>query len=75
MSLAHHPPSPIRVLIADDSAVMRTTLAHMLEASAQIRVCGTAPQWPNGQEIVEKTKLLQPDEFRKNWGVGKSSTL
>jgi hypothetical protein len=26
MSLAHHPPWPIRVLIADDSAVMRTTL-------------------------------------------------
>ena len=54
-----HPPAPpIRVLIADDSAVMRTTLAHMLEASPLIRVCGTAR---TGQEVVEKTKLLQPD--------------
>jgi two-component system, chemotaxis family, protein-glutamate methylesterase/glutaminase len=57
MGLAHEP-QPIRVLIADDSAVMRTTLAHMLEASPLIRVCGTAR---NGQEVVEKTKLLQPD--------------
>ena len=58
MSFPHAPRPLIRVLIADDSAVMRTTLAHMLEASPQIRVCGTAR---NGQEVVEKTKLLQPD--------------
>lgn len=51
-------PAPIRVLIADDSAVMRTALSRMLDASPQIRVCGTAR---NGQEVLEKTKLLQPD--------------
>ncbi len=33
MSLTHQPLPPIRVLIADDSAVMRTTLARMLEAN------------------------------------------
>ncbi len=66
MSLAHRPPSPIRVLIADDRAVMRTTLAHMLEASSQIRVCGTAR---NGQEVVEKTKLLQPDVITLDVGM------
>ena len=58
MSLLHELPAPIRVLIADDSAVMRTALSRMLDASPQIRVCGTAR---NGQEVVEKTKLLQPD--------------
>jgi len=58
VSLTHQPLPPIRVLIADDSAVMRTTLARMLEANPLIRVCGTAR---NGQEVVEKTKLLQPD--------------
>jgi two-component system chemotaxis response regulator CheB len=58
MSLTHESLPPIRVLIADDNAVMRTTLAHMLKASPQIRVCGTAR---NGQEVVEKTKLLQPE--------------
>jgi two-component system, chemotaxis family, protein-glutamate methylesterase/glutaminase len=58
MSLTTELPAPIRVLIADDSAVMRTALSRMLDASPQIRVCGTAR---NGQEVVEKTKLLQPD--------------
>src|SRR5258708_17121305 len=58
MSLTHELPPPIRVLIADDSAVMRTALSRMLDANPQIRVCGTAR---NGQEAVEKTKLLQPD--------------
>lgn len=58
MSLTHDLPAPIRVLIADDSAVMRTALSRMLDNSPQIRVCGTAR---NGQEVVEKTKLLQPD--------------
>ena len=48
----------VRVLIADDSTVMRTALVRMLESSPIIRVCGTAR---NGVEAVEKTKLLQPD--------------
>ncbi len=58
MSLSTEMPPPIRVLIADDSAVMRTALSRLLDASPQIRVCGTAR---NGQEVIEKTKLLQPD--------------
>lgn len=48
----------VRVLIADDSTVMRTALIRMLESSPIIRVCGTAR---NGAEAVEKTKLLKPD--------------
>jgi two-component system chemotaxis response regulator CheB len=48
----------IRVLIADDSAVMRTALSRMIESSPTVRVCGTAR---NGLETVEKIKLLKPD--------------
>jgi len=48
----------VRVLIADDSTVMRTALVRMLESSPIIRVCGTAR---NGVEAVQKTKILQPD--------------
>lgn len=51
-------PSEIRVLVADDSAVMRTALSRMLESNPMVRVCGTAK---NGLETVEKTKLLRPD--------------
>ena len=50
--------SEIRVLVADDSAVMRTALSRMLESCPMVRVCGTAK---NGLETVEKTKLLRPD--------------
>ena len=48
----------IRVLVADDSATMRSTLSRMLEASPRIQVCGTAR---DGVETVEKNKLLMPD--------------
>ena len=47
----------IRVLVADDSAVMRTALSRMLESNPRVRVCGTAK---NGLETVEKAKLLKP---------------
>lgn len=58
MSLVHEPLTPIRVLIGDDSAVMRGELTRMLDSSPQMRVCGSAR---NGEEVVEKAKLLQPD--------------
>lgn len=48
----------IRVLVADDSAVMRTALSSMLQSSPLVRVCGTAR---DGVETVEKAKLLRPD--------------
>ena len=58
MSLPLDRPEPIRVLVADDSAIMRTALSRMLGTSPQIRVCGTAR---NGQEVLEKAKLMRPD--------------
>jgi chemotaxis response regulator CheB len=38
----------VRVLIAEDSTVVRTALVRMLESSLIIRVCGTAR---NGVEL------------------------
>ena len=58
MNLLHQSLPPIRVLIADDSAMMRNELTRMLDSSPLMRVCGTAR---DGPEVVEKTKLLQPD--------------
>lgn len=48
----------IRVLVADDSAVMRTAISRMLQSSPRVRVCGTAK---NGVETVERAKQLKPD--------------
>jgi two-component system, chemotaxis family, protein-glutamate methylesterase/glutaminase len=49
---------PIRVLIADDSAVARTALSRMLESAPSVQVCGTAR---NGLEALEKVRQLRPD--------------
>jgi two-component system, chemotaxis family, protein-glutamate methylesterase/glutaminase len=51
-------PPEIRVLVADDSAVMRTALSRILDSGHNMRVCGTAR---NGLEALEKTRLLKPD--------------
>lgn len=49
---------PIRVLIADDSAVARTALSRMLESEPSLEICGTAR---NGLEALEKVRQLRPD--------------
>jgi two-component system, chemotaxis family, protein-glutamate methylesterase/glutaminase len=48
----------IRVLVADDSAFMRTALTRMIESDPGMRVVGTAQ---TGEEALEKTASLQPD--------------
>jgi two-component system, chemotaxis family, protein-glutamate methylesterase/glutaminase len=45
----------IRVLIADDSAVMRAALSRIVESSPSLQVCGTAR---HGLETLEK---IRPD--------------
>lgn len=49
---------PVRVLIADDSAVMRECLRRIVESHASLEVCGTAN---NGLEALEKARQLDPD--------------
>ena len=50
--------SKVRVLVADDSAFMRTALTRMIESDPSLRVVGTAQ---TGLEALEEIKTLQPD--------------
>lgn len=47
-----------RILIADDSSIVRRILSMFLETRKNIEVCGEAA---NGTEAIEKAKLLNPD--------------
>ncbi|HWQ14288.1 MAG TPA: chemotaxis-specific protein-glutamate methyltransferase CheB [Roseiflexaceae bacterium] len=49
---------PIRVLVVDDSALMRRMIITMLEQDPAIRVVGQAA---NGREAIAKVEELQPD--------------
>ncbi len=49
---------PIRVLIADDSAVMRAALSRVVESAPTLQVCGTAR---HGLEALDKIRQLRPD--------------
>lgn len=48
----------IKVLVVDDSAVVRQHLKHMYEADGRMKVCGLAV---NGKEAVDMASLLKPD--------------
>lgn len=50
--------APIRILIADDHAVIRSGLRLLLESRPDFQVVGDAG---TGQETVEQTLRLQPD--------------
>ena len=50
--------APIRILIADDSDIMRDSLRRLLESEDQWEVCEEAC---NGQEVVEKVQRNAPD--------------
>ncbi|RLF04301.1 MAG: chemotaxis response regulator protein-glutamate methylesterase [Thermoprotei archaeon] len=58
MSFIRKLQSKIRVLIVDDSALVRKILRTMLAADPEIEIVGTAQ---NGKEAVEKTLMLKPD--------------
>ena len=47
-----------RILIADDSRIVRRILSMFLQTRKNIDVCGEAA---NGTEAIEKAKLLHPD--------------
>jgi two-component system chemotaxis response regulator CheB len=49
---------PIKVLVVDDSPLIRQVLCHMLEEEPEIVVAGTAL---NGKEALEKIAVLKPD--------------
>src|SRR4051812_47187934 len=49
---------PIRVIIVDDSALMRRVITSLLEQDPAIRVVGTAR---NGREAIDLVQQLRPD--------------
>lgn len=49
---------PIRVVVVDDSAVMRRFITDMLQRDPAIQVVGTAS---NGREAIEVVQQLRPD--------------
>jgi DNA-binding NarL/FixJ family response regulator len=49
---------PIRILIADDHAMLRDALTSMMSVHEDIEVIGSAG---NGREAVELVRQLQPD--------------
>jgi two-component system chemotaxis response regulator CheB len=50
-------PKLTRVLVADDSAFMRTAITRMIESDPDLRVIATAQ---TGQEALDKVKTLKP---------------
>jgi two-component system, chemotaxis family, protein-glutamate methylesterase/glutaminase len=50
--------SRIRVVVADDSAFMRTAITRMIESDAELRVVASAR---NGREALEKIAQFDPD--------------
>lgn len=54
----HRRDSPIRVLVADDSVVVRRLLSDALNQAPDIEVVGTAP---DGRIALQKLTQLQPD--------------
>ena len=58
MSPETNNPKMIRVLVADDSAFMRTAITRMIESDTNLRVGATAQ---TGQEALDKVKALKPD--------------
>jgi NarL family two-component system response regulator LiaR len=49
---------PIRVLVADDHAMVRTGITTMLEAFSDFQLVGEAA---NGEEVIRLCNLMQPD--------------
>lgn len=51
-------PKPIRILLADDHAVLRAGLRALLDAEAEFEVVGEAG---TGEDAVNRARLLRPD--------------
>src|SRR5690349_19338597 len=52
------PVTPIRILIADDHAVLRQSLRFMLESQPGLEVVGEAS---NGRDAIDMVEKLKPD--------------
>jgi two-component system nitrate/nitrite response regulator NarL len=52
------PAAPIRILLADDTALFRSAIAELVDAQEGLEVIGEAE---NGLQAVEKARQLKPD--------------
>jgi len=48
----------VRIVMADDQAIIRSGLRHLLEATTDVEIIGEAT---NGAEVIELTATRQPD--------------
>jgi len=55
---------PVRVLIVDDSAVVRKLLSNLLAADPEIEVAGTAG---NGHQALTRIPEVKPDPAIRRW--------
>jgi DNA-binding NarL/FixJ family response regulator len=53
-----------KILIVDDSPVIRRSIRSLIERTTEWKVCGEAE---NGQVAVEKVKQLHPDVVILDW--------
>jgi two-component system chemotaxis response regulator CheB len=62
----------IRVLVVEDSAVLRELLVHLLEADPAIQVIGTAA---NGTEAIEAVRRNKPDVVTMDYHMPKMNGM
>jgi DNA-binding NarL/FixJ family response regulator len=64
--------SPVRILLVDDSQLMRRCLRTLLEQQGSWQICGEAS---NGQEAVEKAQQAAPDVIVLDFQMPKMNGL
>lgn len=64
--------APIKVLLADDSGLMRLLVTDILKSDDEIEVIATAS---NGMDAVEKTRLHKPDVVLMDMNMGEYGGL
>jgi two-component system chemotaxis response regulator CheB len=62
----------IRVLVADDSALMRRTLRFVIESDAELELVGTAR---DGDDVLQKARELKPDVISMDINMPKTDGI
>ena len=64
--------TPVRILLVDDSQLMRRCLRTLLEQQDRWKVCGEAS---NGQEAIERAQQAEPDVIVLDFQMPKMNGL
>lgn len=67
-----HKTSPVRILVVDDSPLMRRCLRSLLEQQDHWRVCSEAS---NGQEAIDRVQQIVPDVIVLDFQMPKMNGL